>query len=219
MTCFLSWCVQVPLSVPSGPPTPVHYNGTMSEDVPHTEASPYTSVAQPVLQAPADTSVSALGSVPVATTLSSISPQPGITSQQIGTAQVSETAPGLNEPALTASPLSYGATPLVSTAPGPTLTASPLPYGAVPLVVPTNQMSLAGMASPIQSGLMVPAPVKIELPSALSPNAAVSSQQPSIVFPGGSHPSIRIPAIPISSQVPISAVGVVPPGSAALERT
>ena len=211
--------VQVPLSVPSGPPTPVHYNSTTSEAIPHTEASPDTSITQPIPQAPADTSVTVLGGSPAGTALSSFSPQPTITPQQVGTTQVSETGPSLNEPALTTSPLSYGASPHVSTAPEPTATASPLTYGAVPFVVPTNQMPVVGMASPAQSGLMIPAPVKIELPSMLSTNVAMSPQQPSLVVPGGSPPSVGLPSVSISPQVPISAGGVMPPGSAALERT
>ena len=210
--------VQVPLSVPSGPPTPVHYNG-MPETVPQTEGCSVTSATQPVVQDAGNASAGALlGNTSVPDMLSSASPQPVITSQQAGTVQASETFPGLNEPSLTASPLPYGAVPLVSAGPEPTLTASPLSYGAVPVVMPTNQTSLANMASPIQSGLMFPAPVKIELPSVVSSNAAITAQQPSSVIPGGSPPSIKIPSVPASPQVPLS-VGVAPPGSAALERT
>lgn len=208
--------VQVPLSVPSGPPTPVHYNG-MPETVPQTESSSDTSVAQPLIQNAGSMSVGA-PNTSVPSLLPSTAPQPVVALEQTGTAQTSDAVPSLCEPAVTVSPLSYGTAPLVSVTPEPTLTSSPLSYGTPPLVVPANQTSLTNVASPIHSGLMFPAPVKIELPSAVPSNAVITTQQPSPVVPGVSPPSVRIPAVHVSPQVPLS-VGVAPPGSAALERT
>ena len=209
--------VQVPLSVPSGPPTPVHYNG-MPEIVLKTEGISNTSVPQPLVQGAGDASVGAPSSS-VPSLMPSAAPQPVIVSEQAGNAQTSEAVPSLNEPTIAASPLTYGtAPPLVSATPDSILTSSPLSYGTVPLVLPSNQTSLANVAPPIHSGLMIPAPVKIELPSAVSSNAAITTQHPSPFIPGGSPPTIRIPAAHASPQAPLS-VGVVPPGSAALERT